>query len=74
MARSMLDMVALDLRLEEELAKHGDLKDFKVVLWRQEPDAAGCNWNARIERLRGDSTDSSWWDVIPQAREKFNLR
>jgi hypothetical protein len=73
-ARSMLDMVALDLRLEEELAKHGDLKDFKVVLWRQEPDAAGCNWNARIERLRGDSTDSSWWDVIPQAREKFNLR
>ena len=74
MARSMLDMVALDLRLEEELAKHGNLKDFKVVLWRQEPDATGCNWNARIERLRGDSTDSSWWDVIPQAREKFNLR
>jgi hypothetical protein len=70
----MLDMVALDLRLEEELAKHGNLKDFKVVLWRQEPDATGCNWNARIERLRGDSTDSSWWDVIPQAREKFNLR
>jgi hypothetical protein len=70
----MLDMVALDFRIEEELAKHGNLKDFKVVLWRQEPDATGCNWNARIERLRGDSNDSSWWDLVPQLRERFNLR
>ena len=75
MARAAIDMVTLDRRLEEELAKHASLKDFKVVLWRQESDADGCNWNARIDRLRGDgSSDSSWWDVVPQMRERFNLR
>ena len=74
MARSLLDIVALDLRLEEDIARHGDLKDFKVVVWRQEPDASGCNWNARIDRLRGDSSnDASWWNVVPQLRERFNL-
>jgi hypothetical protein len=73
-ARSTLDMVALDLLLEDELAKHGNLKDFKVALWRQASDATGCNWNARIDRLRGDgSNDSSWWGVVPQMRERFNL-
>ena len=71
----VLDMVALDLRLEEELVKYGSLKDFKVVLWRHELDATGCNWNARIDRLRGDgSKDSEWWDVVPQLRERFNVR
>jgi hypothetical protein len=39
MARAAIEMVTLDRRLEEELAKHASLKDFKVVLWRQEPDA-----------------------------------
>jgi hypothetical protein len=33
-----------------------------VVLWRQDPDATGCNWNARIDRIRGSSSSgSSWW-------------
>ena len=72
--RSTLDMVALDLLLEGELAKHGSLKDFKVALWRQASDATGCNWNARIDRLRGDgANDSRWWGVVPQMRERFNL-
>ena len=75
MARSLIDMVALDLQLEQQLARHSSLKDFTVVLWRQEPDATGSNWNARIERVRGDgSSDTSWWEVVPQMRERFNLR
>jgi hypothetical protein len=74
-ARFLLDIVALDLRLEEELSKYGNVKDFKVVLWRQEPDSTGCNWSARIDRLQGGVTgDSDWWDVVPQMRQKFNLR
>jgi hypothetical protein len=52
-ARFLIDIVALDLQMEEQLAKHASLKDFKLVVWRQEPDTTGCNWNARIERLRG---------------------
>jgi hypothetical protein len=39
-------------------------------LWRQKADAAGCNRNAHIER---NPSDSSWWDVVPQMRECFNL-
>ena len=75
MARSLIDMVALDSQLEQQLARHASLKDFTVVLWRQEPDATGSNWNARIERVRGDgSSDTSWWEVVPQMRERFNLR
>jgi hypothetical protein len=73
-ARSLIDLVALDLQLEEQLAKHASVKDFKLVVWRQEPDPTGCNWNARIDRLRGDSSsDPSWWGVVPQLRERFNL-
>jgi hypothetical protein len=75
MARSLIGIGALDSRLEEELAKYGSAKDFHVVLWRGKPDATGCNWNARIGRVRGrNSSDStSWWDVVPQMRERFNL-
>lgn len=73
MARSMIDVVALDAQLEEQLAKNSSLKDFKVVLWRQEPDQTGCNWNARIERIQGNASDCRWWDVVPQMRERFNL-
>ena len=75
MARSLIDIVALDLQLEEQLAKHASLKDFKVVVWRQEPDATGCNWNARIDWTRGrSSNDIGWWEVVPQMRERFNLQ
>ena len=74
-ARSLIDITALDLQIQEQVGKHGNLKDFKVTIWRQKPDADGCNWNARIDRVRGDgSSDSSWWDVVPQMRERFNLR
>ena len=77
MPRELLNMAALDLRIEDEISKYGILKDFHVVLWRQEPDASGCNWNARIERIGrtrpADSNDLTWWDVVPQLREQFNL-
>jgi hypothetical protein len=74
-ARSLIDIVTLDLQLEEQLAKHASLKDFKLVVWRQEPDETGCNWNARIDTLRGySSSDTSWWDVVPRMRDRFNLK
>ena len=73
-ARSLIDIVTLDLRIEEEISKYGTLKDFHIVLWRQDPDTTGCNWNAHIERIRGSLTDSTWWIVVPQMRERFNLR
>jgi hypothetical protein len=73
-ARSLIDIVTLDLRIEEEISKYGTLKDFHIVLWRQDPDTTGCNWNAHIKRVRGSLTDSSWWEVVPQMRERFNLR
>ena len=73
MARSLIDIVVLDLQLKEQLAKHASLKDFKLVVWRQEPDTTGCNWSARIERLKGDASDCSWWGVVPTMRKRFNL-
>ena len=74
MARSFIDIGSLDVRVQERVAEHGSVKDFEVALWRQEPDETGCNWNAYIKRLRGDSTsDSSWWNVIPEMRKRYNL-
>ena len=73
-ARSLIDISALDSRVQEQIANYGSIKDFHLVLWRQNPDASGCNWNARIGRVRASgSSDSSWWDVVPQMRECFNL-
>ena len=77
MKRSLLDISTLDSRVQEEIAKYGTIKEFQVVLWRQEPDTTGCNWNARIEYIgrkrAADSRDLTWWDVVPQMRERFNL-
>jgi hypothetical protein len=65
------------LASQEEIAKYGTIKEFQVVLWRQEPDTTGCNWNARIEYIgrkrAADARDLTWWDVVPQMRERFNL-
>jgi hypothetical protein len=73
-ARSLIDITALDSRIQEQIAQYGSIKDFHVVLWRQEPDATGCNWNAHIERVRGrGSSDLTWWDVVPQMRERYSL-
>ena len=78
MKRSLLDISTLDSRVQEEIAKYGTIKEFQVVLWRQEPDTTGCNWNARIEYIgrkrAADARDLTWWDVVPQMRERFNLR
>jgi hypothetical protein len=77
MARSLIDIAGLDLQVQDEIAKYGTIKEFQVVLWRQEPDPTGCNWNARIEYIgrkrAADSRDLTWWDVVPQLRERFNL-
>ena len=77
MERSLLDISTLDSRVQEEIAKYGTIKEFQVVLWRQEPDTTGCNWNALIEYIgrkrAADSRDLTWWDVVPQMRERFNL-
>jgi hypothetical protein len=72
--RALLDIGALDTQIQRRIAQHGSVKDFSVVLWRDEPDATGCNWNARIERVEGSrSDDSSWWGLVPQMRARFNL-
>ena len=74
LARSLIDIALLDLRIQEQVAKYGRLKDFTIAVWRQDLDAINCNWNARIERLQGDSSnDSSWCDIVPLMRERFNL-
>jgi hypothetical protein len=74
LARSLIDIAALDVRIQEQVAKYGSLKDFTIAVWRQELDAINCNWNARIECLQGDSSnDSSWWNIVPLMRERFNL-
>jgi len=74
LARSLIDIGALDARIQERIAKYGNLKDFTIAVWRQELDAINCNWNARIERVQGDSSsDSSWWHIVPLMRERFNL-
>ena len=75
MARSLIDISVLDEKIQEKVARYGNLKDFHIVLWRQEPDVTGSNWNARIERLSGDADRyPNWWDIVPALREIFNLR
>ncbi len=74
MSRQSIDLTQLDDQLQCQLAQHGSSKDFRVVLWRQEPDATGSNWNARIERSNVDTeTYPAWWDIVPQMRGRFNL-
>ena len=73
--RSLLDIGALDGRIEEAICKYGTLKEFHIVLWRQHPDATGCNWNARLGWVRGSgSIEVSWWGVVPEPRERYNLK
>lgn len=73
-ARSPIDMSALDETLQEEIAKFGSPKEFHLALWRQEPDATGSNWNARIERIKGETERRpKWWNVVPKLRRRYNL-
>ena len=78
MERSLFDISTLNSRVQEEIAKYGTIKEFQVMRWRQEQDTTGCNWNAHIEYIgrkrAADSRDLTWWDVVPQMRERFNLR
>jgi hypothetical protein len=74
MARSLIDIGALDALLQEALSKVASTRDFQVTVWRQEPDATGCNWDARFERIsRTDSADKRWWKVVPEFRTRFNV-
>jgi hypothetical protein len=74
LARSLIDIAALDVRIQEQVARYGSLKDFTIAVWRQELDPINCNWNACIERFQGDSSsDSSWWHNVLLMRERFNL-
>jgi hypothetical protein len=71
--RSLIGISELDSRIQEQLAEFESITHFRVVLWRDRSDATGCNWNARIERMQGNAGDCSWWGVVPQMRERFNL-
>lgn len=74
-ARSLLNINTLDEQIQQEICKYGKLKDFRLVVCRQEPDATGCNWIGHIERVRGSrsSSDLRWWDVLPRLRQRYNL-
>jgi hypothetical protein len=71
--RSLISMSELDSKIQAAIAECGNVKHFLVVVWRDEPDATDCNWNARIERIQGNTRDCDWCDVIPQMRERYNL-
>jgi hypothetical protein len=72
--RRLVGISELDSRLQDEITQYGSLKVFRITMWRDEPDETGCNWNARIDRLNGtEEDDSSWWHVVPQLRQRFNL-
>ena len=72
--RALIGISELDSRIQDRITEYGSIKNFKVMLWRQDPDATGSNWDARIYRINGDGADdSSWWTLIPQMREGFNL-
>jgi hypothetical protein len=73
-ARELIGLGDLDSRLQNEIAEYGTPKGFHITMWRAEPDATGCNWNARVDRIKGtESSDLSWWNVVPQMRARFNL-
>jgi hypothetical protein len=73
-ARSLIDIAALDVRVQEQILTVGSLKDFCIVLWRHDPDAGGCNWDGSVERLDGATPDGPCCDrVIPGLRLLFNL-
>lgn len=72
--RELIGISELDSRIQEQIAEYGSIKSFQIVLWRDAPDATGCNWNAHIERVQGNElSDLSWWDVVSQMRLRFNL-
>ena len=74
MARSLIDIGALDTLLQEALGKVACGTDFHLTVWQQKLDATGCNWNAHFERIgRTDSTDIRWWAVVPLLRATTNL-
>jgi hypothetical protein len=72
--RQLVGISELDSRLQDEFAQYGSIKTFRITMWRDNPDGTGCNWNARVDRIKGgESDDSAWWDVVPQLRQRFNL-
>jgi hypothetical protein len=72
--RSIIDIGALDLAVQERLLSFGSLKDFHIALWRHEPDASGCNWNGSIGRANGGVSEGLSLDlIIPQLRNAFNV-
>jgi hypothetical protein len=73
-ARQLVGVGELDARLQDQLAEFESLKWFPTTVWRDEPDPPGCNWNPRLERIKGtESSDLSWWNVVPQMRGRFKL-
>jgi hypothetical protein len=74
MARSLINIGSLDTHLQEALGKVASASEFQLTVWRHNPDATGCNWNAHFERIAHlGSADKRWWDVVPRLRATFNL-
>ncbi len=74
MARSLINIGSLDIHLQEALGRVASVSEFHLTVWRHNPDATGCNWNAHFERIAHlDSADKRWWGVVPLLRARFNL-
>jgi hypothetical protein len=70
----LIGISELDSRLQDEISQYGSIKAFRITMWREDADGTGCNWNARVDLITGaESTDSAWWDAVPQLRQRFNL-
>jgi hypothetical protein len=41
-SRSLIDITALDLRIQEQIAEYGSLKEFHITVWRQARDSGGA--------------------------------
>jgi hypothetical protein len=69
-ARSLLDIGAVDLPVQEEVAKYGSIEDFHVVLSRYEPERqAAMGMHASRACDAAALSELTWWDVVPQMHQ-----
>jgi hypothetical protein len=71
--RAVVDINTLDELMRDELGKVENAVDFSFALWRQDVDDSGANWNAYLRRIRGNSADTRWWEVVPKLRTVVSL-
>jgi hypothetical protein len=63
-ARLMLDMVALDLRIEKGLPNMATSRILRWSFGGRSPTREDAIGTRALKRLQGDLNDSSWWDLV----------